>query len=120
MGLTYVDLKLSSISNGKPAYVVKCLVDTGATDLIVPAKMLKKIGVLPIGTRRYELADGRKKDYRYGLAKIELKGEVTAGRVIFGPNAAEPLLGVTVLESAGFVVDPRNHTLKKIPAIALK
>ena len=46
-------------------------------------------------------------------------GEITAGRVIFGPENAEPLLGVTALESVGITVDPAN-TLKRLPAIPLK
>ena len=33
---------------------------------------------------------------------------------------AEPLLGVTVLESAGIEVDPRNQHLKKLPSVRLK
>jgi len=47
-------------------------------------------------------------------------GEITAGRVIFGPEDAEPLLGVTQLESAGIVIDPRTGNLKRLPAIPLK
>jgi hypothetical protein len=54
------------------------------------------------------------------LVQIEVMGEVTAGRVIFGPDDAEPLLGVTALESAGFTVDPGSQTLKRLPAIPLK
>ena len=45
---------------------------------------------------------------------------MTAGRVIFGPDRAEPLLGVTALESVGILVDPANKTLKRLPAIPLK
>jgi hypothetical protein len=40
--------------------------------------------------------------------------------VIFGPDNAEPLLGVTALESVGILVDPANQTLKRLPAIPLK
>jgi hypothetical protein len=47
-------------------------------------------------------------------------GEITAGRVVFGPDDAEPLLGVTALESVGIVVDPASRTLKRLPAIPLK
>jgi len=47
-------------------------------------------------------------------------GEITAGRVIFGPDNVEPLLGVTALESVGIVVDTSNRTLKRLPAIPLK
>ncbi|MEW5814229.1 MAG: hypothetical protein AB1798_02390 [Spirochaetota bacterium] len=47
-------------------------------------------------------------------------GEITAGRVIFGKTEAEPILGVTALESVGIIVDPANKTLKRLPAIPLK
>lgn len=47
-------------------------------------------------------------------------GEITAGRVIFGPDDAEPVLGVTALESVGITVDPANRTLKRLPAVPLK
>ncbi len=120
MGLTYVDVKVSSMTNGKSAYILKCLVDTGATDLLVPSNKLREIGLKPVGKMRYELADGRKKDFRYGLVRIELGGRITAGRVIFGPDDTEPLLGVTTLESTGFAVDPTTRTLKKLPSIPLK
>ena len=120
MGLTYVDVKVSSMTNGHPAYILKCLVDTGATDLLVPSNKLREIGVKPVGKMRYELADGRKKDYRYGLVRIELLGRITAGRAIFGPDDTEPLLGVTTLESTGFAVDPTTRTLKKLPSVPLK
>jgi len=52
--------------------------------------------------------------------QIEFMGEVTAGRVIFGPDDAEPLLGVTALESVGITVDPANRTWKRLPAIPLR
>jgi hypothetical protein len=47
-------------------------------------------------------------------------GEITAGRVIFGPDNAEPLLGVTALESVGITIDPATRILKRRPAIPLK
>jgi hypothetical protein len=54
------------------------------------------------------------------LADISFMGEVTAGRIIFGPDDAEPGLGVTALESVGITIDPANRTLKRLPAIPLK
>ncbi len=53
-------------------------------------------------------------------ADIEVMGEVTAGLVVVGDDEAEPLLGVTVLESVGIEIDPRNQRLKKLPAVRLK
>ena len=40
--------------------------------------------------------------------------------VLFGDEKAEPLLGVTALESLGIEIDPLNQQLKKLPAVRLK
>ena len=42
------------------------------------------------------------------------------GTLVFGDGDAEPLLGVTALESGGFEVDPRTQQLKRLPAVLLK
>lgn len=47
-------------------------------------------------------------------------GDVTWATMIFGPDDAEPILGVTALESVGIEVDPRNERLKRLPAVRLK
>lgn len=78
------------------------------------------MGVSPIGQKRYELADGTVHEYAFGFAAFELMGVQAVGSVIFGPEGSEPILGVTILESAGFSVDPANLVLKKLPAIPLK
>jgi hypothetical protein len=66
------------------------------------------------------LADGSLHEYPFGLAQIEVMGEVTAGRVIVGPEGVEPILGVTVLESIGLIVDPASQSLRRLPAVPLK
>jgi len=120
MGLIHVDVAITSMTNGKAARTFKCLVDTGTTDSLVPASRLREMGIEPSGTKKYELADGTVQEYPFGLAMIEVMGEITAGRVIFGPENSEPILGVTVLESAGLTIDPAHLTLKKLPSIPLK
>jgi clan AA aspartic protease len=111
-------LKALGISNG--SYEADFLVDTGATDSMAPAGMLKQIGVQPAGAMVYELADGTRREYPFGLVEIRFMGEITAGRVIVGPDSAEPVLGVTALESVGITIDPANRALKRLPAIPLK
>ena len=96
------------------------LVDTGATDSMAPADGLERAGIVRVGKMTYELANGHAEEFSFGLARIEFMGEITAGRVIFGPAGCEPLLGVTALESVGITVDPANRTLKRLPAIPLK
>src|SRR4051812_18818379 len=120
MGLTHVTVKVRSLAAGNGDYEADFLVDTGATDSLAPRAELQKAGIQPAGTTVYELADGSVQEFAFGLAEISFMGEVTAGRIIFGPDEAEPLLGVTALESVGITIDPANRTLKRLPAIPLK
>jgi clan AA aspartic protease len=120
MGLTHVTVALKSLGSSAGTYESEFLVDTGATDCVAPAARLRQIEVQPVGTMVYELADGTTHEYPFGLVEIRFMGEVTAGRVVFGPDDVEPLLGVTALESVGITVDPANRTLKRLPAIPLK
>ena len=120
MGLTKVTTRLTSVSDPQKFYEALFLVDTGATDCMAPADELEKLGIPKKGKTAYELADGTVREYPFGLVQIEFMGETTAGRVIFGDPGAEPLLGVTALESVGIMVDLANQTLKRLPAIPLK
>ena len=52
--------------------------------------------------------------------RIAEMGEIVGGTIIFGEPGAEPLLGVTALESFGIEVDPTNQRLKILPAVRLK
>jgi clan AA aspartic protease len=119
VGLTHVAVRLSS-SESTETYTADFLVDTGAIDSMAPAPDLSLIGIRRVGQRRYELADGTVHEYAFGLARIEFMGEITAGRVIFGPEGVEPILGATALESAGMIVDPGTQTLKRLPTVSLK
>jgi clan AA aspartic protease len=120
MGLTKVTTRITPFANGEKSFEAVFLVDTGVTDLMVPAPELEKIGLRREGKMAYELANGEIREYAYGLARIEFLGEITAGRIIFGDAGCEPLLGVTALESVGIVVDPASKTLRRLPAIPLK
>ena len=120
MGLIHVPVLISRVNGIENVYQADFLVDTGATDSMAPAAELHRIGIIPVGRKVYELADGAWREYSFGLARIELMDEVTAGRVLFGPDGIEPLLGVTALESMGIAVDPASDTLRRLPAIPLK
>src|SRR6266536_2604937 len=118
VGLIHVSVKV--LGGADTSYDANFIVGTGATDSMAPASVLAKAGIKPGGKLAYELADGRVVEYEFGLAQIEFMGEITAGRVIFGPDGVEPLLGVTALESVGITIDPASHSLKRLPAIPLK
>src|SRR5438874_11687238 len=99
MGVIYVTTTLRAREKARKKYVSEFLVDTGATDSLAPAKELKKAGIKRRGRMAYELADGQTVEYDFGLTEIEFLGELTSGRVILGPDNADPILGVTALES---------------------
>lgn len=94
--------------------------DTGATDSLVPRDALESIGLTPKAQRIYELADGSEIRMDITTGDIEFMGEIVGGTIILGEPGTEPILGVTALESVGIDVDPRNQTLKRLPAIRLK
>ncbi|MBU0567182.1 clan AA aspartic protease [bacterium] len=120
MGLTHVTVTVKATLDSRERYEADFLVDTGAIDCLAPAKELKEIGILPAGKTTYKLADGNPKELEFGLGVIEFMGDITAGRIVFGPDGVEPILGVTSLESVGIAVDPKTLTLKRLPAISLK
>ena len=120
MGVTQVTVAVSNPGNPARRWEGLFLVDTGAIDSLVPSKHLREIGVQPEGRRTYELADGREAVMEIAVARIEFMGEVVGATVIFGDDDAEPLLGVTALESVGIEVDPQNQRLKRLPAVRLK
>ena len=93
---------------------------TGAFDRLAPRDALEGIGLTPRGEREYAQADGSAVGLEFAIAEVDLMGEPTGAAIIFGDADAQPFLGVTVLESAGFNVDLRHETLKKLPAILLK
>jgi clan AA aspartic protease len=120
MGVTHVTARIRSLTGKGPGYEAEFLVDTGAIDCMAPASQLKAAGVKPEGKAVYELADGRPVEMRYGFARVSFVGAETVAQVIFGPENAEPILGVVALENTGITVDPTTRTLRRLHAKPLK
>ena len=120
MGATHVTVAVCNPGDPERRWESLFLVDTGAIDCLAPGKHLRAIGLQPKGKRTYELADGSEIVMEIAVAQIEFMGELVGATVIFGPDGAEPILGVTALESVGIEVDPQNQRLKRLPAVRLK
>ena len=58
MGMTRVPVTIKALDGGGGEFRSDFLVDTGATDCLVPATQLRRIGVQSIGRTSYEHADG--------------------------------------------------------------
>ena len=120
MGATHVTVAIRNLAEPDRVWEGLFLVDTGATDCLVPRQHLESIGLAPKGQRVYELADGSELRMDITAAQVEFMGEFVGATIMFGETDAEPLLGVTALESVGIEVDPRNQRLKRLPAVRLK
>ena len=120
MGATHVTVTIRNPAEPDRAWEGLFLVDTGATDSLVPRPHLEAIGLQPKGRRTYELADGSEVAMDITTGEIEFMGETVGGTILFGADAAEPLLGMTALASVGIEVDPLNQRLKRLPAVRLK
>ena len=95
MGATHVTVTIRNPADPDRSWEELFLVDTGATDSLVPRPHLESIGLKPKGQRVYELADGRQIKMEITTADIEFMGEIVGGTILFGEANAEPLLGLT-------------------------
>ena len=120
MGAMHVTVRITNPAAPDRFWEGLFLVDTGTADSLVPRPHLEAIGLKPRGQRVYELADGSELVLDVTVAEIEFMGEIVGGTIIMGADDAEPLLGVTALESVGIEVDPLNQRLKRLPAVRLK
>ena len=120
MGAAYVTVTIRNLAQPERTWDGLFLVNTGATDCLVPRQHLESIGIVPRGQRIYSLADGNDITMDIAAAQVEFMGEFVGATIIFGDDKAEPLLGVTALESVGIDVDPHNQTLKRLPSVRLR
>ncbi len=90
---------------------VDALVDTGASYSLFPRSMLERLGIVPIGQRGFEQADGNVIQYDIGRALLSINDDEDVQRVIFGDDDAEPLIGAGTLQGFLLVVDPAAEEL---------
>ena len=112
-GATHVTVLIRNPAEPEQTCEGLFLVDTSATDSLVPRPYLEAIGLKPEGQRTYELANGAELKLDITVGQIEFMGELVGGTIIFGEAGAKPILGVTALESVGIEVDPLNQRLKR-------
>ncbi len=116
MGTFYVTIQVAD--RFRERYVgVEALVDTGATYTAVPESILDSLGIAREETRRFRLADNRTTEYSMGETRLRLEDREFTAPVIFAPDGAAPLVGMTTLEILGLGVDPIEQKL--VPVIAL-
>ena len=110
MGTFHETIGLAARPGGPPEEIA-ALVDTGATYTLVPAPILRRLGVEPIRRQTFLIADGSRVEREVGWLLVRIGGEESPTVVVFGDEDAEPLLGAVTLEEFGLGVDPVRRRL---------
>jgi clan AA aspartic protease len=111
MGLVYASIKLSNPqANELTPMEVSCLVDTGATHLIIPSNISVQLGLKEHEKREVILADGSVKLVPYvGPVKVFFENRsCLVGALVMGEQT---LLGVIPMEDMDIIVHPKLFKL---------
>lgn len=87
------------------------LVDTGATHLGLPLRLITELGLSAGQTRRLRTAAGIVEGTFYNAVRLTIQGRDCVADVLGLPDDAPPLIGQVPLELLDFVVDPKNQRL---------
>jgi clan AA aspartic protease len=90
---------------------VQAMVDTGASDTMVPRSILTQLGIEAMERYEFQLADNTVVEYDVGETRLRIDGRERTVPVIFGPEGTPPLLGATTLEVFRLGVDPVGQRL---------
>ena len=113
-----VKAKIWHIEKPQEVKEVELLADTGAIYTVLPASLLRELGVKPIGRRRFRLADNRVVEREVGIIGIEVQGATAHTIAVFGDEGIH-LLGVVTLEELGFEVDTVKGELRPMELLLM-
>ena len=114
MGLTTVTIRMSNPADRRRVVEQTLLVDSGAIWSVVPARVLRRIGIRPHGQEAFALADASQVTRAVGSVFFELGPRRGAGTVIFGERDDAALLGALTLETLGLMLDPLKRQLRPL------
>jgi clan AA aspartic protease len=88
------------------------IVDTGASFLVIPAKVAKQLGLPKAGKTKVSYADKRTavRD-TVDLVEVELLGRKGTFRALVEPNRTTVLIGAIVLEDLDLLADCRRQRI---------
>ena len=95
---------------------LEALVDTGATDLVLPANVVSALGLPEIDQREIRLADGSVRVVsKVSELRIEILGRRMGSDAYVMPAGSTPLIGQIQLEDLDLIVNPRSRELRVNP-----
>ena len=91
------------------------MVDTGATRLCLPADVIAKLGLQPVGTIDAQTVMGTQSVNVYDRVRLNVEGREGTYKCVELPVGQTPLLGLIPLEDLGLDPDLQNQKLKHLP-----
>ena len=110
MGTFNHSLRLSDTSSGQ-SMDIEATVDTGAAYTTIPSRLLRQLGIEPMGQRQFMPVDGQRVWMDYAEARVTIDYESVTTIVVFSNDDAPPLLGAYTLEVLALAVDPLHQRL---------
>lgn len=117
MGLTVLQIEVGNPAVPDATEPVDFLVDSGAIYSVVPSALLHRLGIMPITTETFRLADGSTIQRGKGIALYRYRDRIGGADVVFGESEDAVLLGALTLEALGLSLDPLRRELKPLPLI---
>lgn len=96
--------------------VPDALVDTGASTLSLPRRLVAQLGLNPLKTRSARTAGGTVARQVFGTVRLIVQGRECTCDVLELPDDCPVLIGQIPLELVDFVVDPAGQRLIGNPA----
>ena len=117
MGRIIASVKIDNITD--PAKSLRCdaLVDTGATLLSLPTRLIQQLGLAQAGVKRATTSSGVVGEAAlYEAVRVTIQGRDCTVDVLEVPDNVPALVGQIPLELLDLVIDPRGGRLTGNPA----
>jgi clan AA aspartic protease len=112
MGKILQKVRLSNFFKPKKSVEVEALIDSGATMLVLPKNLVKKLGLTKLQNLKVKYANGKVEEKEvYGAVKLELMGRYGIFDVLAENEDVQPLIGQIVLERLDLLLHPRTKKL---------
>jgi predicted aspartyl protease len=111
-----VNLGLKTTDQARRIEVSDALVDTGATSLSMPKRLIQQLGLRPVRTRLARTSAGTVTVQVYEAVRLTIQGRDCLESVVELPDDCPVLIGQLPLEHLDFVVDPLGQRLIGNPA----
>ena len=107
---------LIPVDQARAITITDALVDTGATLLSMPTRLIKQFGLTQFSSRRVTSSIGPIEAAVYAAVRLTIQGRSCTMDVIEVPDGGPALIGQIPLEYLDFVVDPQSQALIGNPA----